>query len=387
MRIFFLPTSYPSEEHPQKNSFIYEQAKELANLGHEIVILHINKLPTRSFLSIVDGSIKRVENEFSIEYRTMQKTLFEDKFILLNKNAFINNAERLYQRAVSETGEPDVIYAHFSCWAGYAGAILSKKYKVPLVTTEHFGKIVSGNTPKKLLDCIEYVIENSDEFICVSEQLRKAILSNINTKNKPIVISNMVDKAFHYSAPKQNCGEFNFCAIGRLTAPKNYELLILAFVRAFSGDENIKLRIGGDGEELPKLKKLVKKHGREGQILFLGGLSRGETINEYVNCDAFALASLYETYGIVYREALAIGRPIVTTNHGGFSKEDWHDEYGYMVPNNDVDAFAKALRMMVDNISDFDGENISKLCLQDCSSESVGKRIESVLLNVRRSGK
>ena len=141
------------------------------------------------------------------------------------------------------------------------------------------------------------------------------------------------------------------------------------------------MRIGGGGPEEASLKALIEENERVEQITLLGRLTRAQTMEEYRNCDCFAMASRFETYGIVYREALAIGRPIISTNHGGFSKYDWHDDYGYMVPVNDVNTMANAMKMMVNTIDGFDGEKISKLCLNDCASDIVGKKIEEALLD------
>ena len=138
MKIFFLPTSYPDARHPQKTIFIYEQAKQLARMGHEITVLHINRLPSSKLLTASDKSIRRMDDGFAIRYVVEQKTFAERQIPYLSKNQFVKNAERLFQRAAEEHSKPDVIYAHFSQWAGYAGTILSEKYGVPLVTLEHF---------------------------------------------------------------------------------------------------------------------------------------------------------------------------------------------------------------------------------------------------------
>lgn len=379
MKIFFLPTSYPNEKNPQKSIFVYEQAKQLAKMGHEIIVLHVEKLPTRTLFQTINKKIEVLDDIFALRFTIQQKTFFEDKFPELNKHIFLENVEKLFDYALKEKGRPDVIYAHFSRWAGYAGSQISNRYQIPLVTMEHFSGLVKGGISDGLKKCIKEAIQKSRYFLCVSEKLKRTIEEQVYNGENIYVVSNMVDDIFKYNSVPSHDG-FIFCAIGRLTEQKNYEMLIYSFINAFESNEKIYLRIGGDGEKRTKLEKIVNDSKRQHQIKFLGKLTREQTLMEYINCDSFALSSSWETYGIVYREALAVGRPIITTNHGGFSKEDWHSEYGYMVPIRDVEAFSKSLKNMVDNYSNFDRKKISEMCLKDCAPEMVGKKIESFLL-------
>lgn len=379
MRIFLLPTSYPNKKYPQKNIFIYEQAKQLSKMGHEVIVLHIEKLSTKQILNSIDKKIKKVNDGFAVRYTIQQKTFKEDSLPELNRYFFLKNTIKLYDYAVFDIGKPDVIYAHFSRWAGYAGSYLSANYNVPLVTMEHYSGLINGTLSKSLKKCINTTVEKSKYFLCVSEQLKKSIMDNINLSKSIYVVPNMIDDCFKYYKKIPHKG-FVFCAIGRLNVSKDYETLIKAFIKAFKKEENVFLRIGGDGEEKTKLYNLVKKYDRQNQILFLGALTREETLNEYINCDCFALSSAYETYGIVYREALAVGRPIITTNHGGFSDLEWHSEYGYKVPIKDINLFAEAMNKIRYNYDNFCGKKISELCLNDCSADIIGKKIEFYLL-------
>ena len=381
MKIFVIPTSYPDEKHPSKNIFVYEQVAQLAQMGHEITILHVEKLPTKQIFKTVAPQIKRIDNEFSVRYTIQQKTILEEHFPGLSKNAYVNNMLSLFEHAMNERGLPDVLYAHFTQWAGYSASIISQQYGIPLVTQEHYNRLVRKNVPSSLVKCVEYVVETSSYFLCVSERLKNSIHKLICTDKELYVVTNMIGQAFNYVPIRKHNG-FIFSAIGRLTAPKDYETLINAFAKAFRTNENVYLRIGGDGEERSHLEKIVRKLQREHQIIFLGELNRQETLAEYINCDCFALSSAWETFGLVYREALAIGRPIITTDHGGFARSEWHEEYGYMVPVKDVKSFSNAMVNMRKNSVFFDGEKISELCLKDCAPEYIGRKIEKFLYKV-----
>ena len=156
MRIFILPTSYPDESNKVANIFIYEQAKMLAEQGHEIVVLHVKKLPSSNILSLIDHSIIRVDDGFSIRFTVKIKTFLEDRFPQFTRRNFIRTAFRLYEHAVEMVGIPDVIYGHFSCWAGRAATEIASKYGVPCVVMEHSGDFIKPGKKlsKVLIKCL-----------------------------------------------------------------------------------------------------------------------------------------------------------------------------------------------------------------------------------------
>ena len=378
MKIFFIPTSYPDSQHPQRDIFIYEQAKELARRGHEIVILHVQKLPSKSFFSPIDNRIIQLDDGFAIRFMTKQKTIMEGKLPGFNRDSFVASVKRLYAYALSIVGAPDVIYAHFSCWAGYAASLLSKEYGVPLVSIEHYGHYLKGRISNQLKLAVNTTRAQSDAFMCVSSNLKRCIENLSDIDKEIIVMPNMVDRQFNY-VPVNKKEEFIFSSIGNLNQGKDFYRLIKAFSLAFGVNDKVKMRIGGGGPEKKKLEKLIRKLGRTNQIELLGRLTREQTISEYINCDAFALASQFETFGMVYREALVTGRPIVTTDHGGFSNDDWHEEYGVKIPIKNTGALANALKSVVSNYSKYNGELISRICLNDCSADRIGDKLEAIL--------
>lgn len=378
MLVYIISTSYPDAEFPTKNIFVYEQAKELASRGHRIVVLHVKKFASRKLLKQCPRSVLRFDDGFAHRYLINQKTFLASKLHTLNKILFINSVERLYKQAVSEEGKPDVIYAHFSCWAGVAAARISKREDIPLVTLEHYGGLLNSQISSVMKKGIEETICQSVFFMCVSEGLKQSIKHKVRGDYKIIVLPNMIDRQFHYFEPKKN-KKFVFLSIGNLYKAKGFDLLIKAFCKAFLPTDTVELKIGGDGPEKVNLRNLIESLGRNHQITLLGRLKRESTIEEYVNCNCFVLASYHETYGMVYREALITGRPIITTNHGGFSGCDWHDEYGYLIPVGDEIALVNSLKSMVKEYSNFNNQMISSLCSRDCSADIVGDQIEYYL--------
>ncbi len=381
MKIFVLPTSYPDDQNPVANIFIYEQVKALAALGHEIVVLHVKKLSSTKFLSSADSSVKVYRDDAALRYKTEVKTFMENKFPKANRKNFISAMRRLYHQAELENGKPDVLYAHFSCWAGYAASQIAKERNIPCMCLEHYSGFMEPAVHKTFVKGLQQTVDSVERFCCVSPGLKASVLKLTGTDKEIDVISNMVDTCFRYVSPEPK-EKLHFFAVGNLNHRKRFELLIDSFIEAFSPEDEVELRIGGNGEKYDALQKKILENHREHQIKLLGKLNRPQTLEQYIDCDCFVLPSAAETFGLVYREAMAVGRPIITTDHGGFDANTWDEKCGYMIPVDDKAALVSALKKMKDNVKLFDGKAISEFCLSTCDATVVGKEIEKHLLTV-----
>lgn len=131
-------------------------------------------------------------------------------------------------------------------------------------------------------------------------------------------------------------------AVGRLEAQKGYPDLIEAF-SILQHDVPARLVFLGEGSQRATLEALVQERRLGGRIAFLGFQS-----NPYrfmAHADAFALSSLYEGFGNVIVEALALGLPVVATDcRSGPAEILERGRYGLLVPVSQPDAMAEALR-------------------------------------------
>ena len=279
---------------------------------------------------------------------------------------------------MAQEGYPDVIYSHFSCWAGYTAVELGKKHHIPVVNIEHFNKFINDRADKNLVQGLKYVVENATCNIAVSGNLRRGMKRLTQTEKEITVVPNMINGGFVYTPPVEHEG-FVFSAVANLNKGKRFDLLIRAFCEAFSSDENVRLLIGGSGEEKDSLLKLIAENQRQHQIQLLGRLDRAQTIALYQSSDCFALPSAYETFGIVWREAMAVGRPVITTDHGGWSPEEWSDDFGAMIPVDDQKALVDALKSVKENYSGYDLEKISQFSQSHYGAKEIGKRLEAIL--------
>jgi 1,2-diacylglycerol 3-alpha-glucosyltransferase len=98
--------------------------------------------------------------------------------------------------------------------------------------------------------------------------------------------------------------------VGRLAEEKGLDMVIRGVEKAVSDGVDIKLLIVGGGPDLERLQELVKKDRLEHFVHLTGPMPSDTVPAVYACADAFISASLSETQGMTFIEALASGIPL-----------------------------------------------------------------------------
>jgi len=141
---------------------------------------------------------------------------------------------------------------------------------------------------------------------------------------------------------------FIMLAVGRLHPMKGFNLLIRAF--ASLKDEDVVLRIAGEGNQEKELRGLVGDLGLGNRVEFLGHQEDVRCL--YVEASCFVLPSVsHESFGLVLAEAMASGLPVITSDFGPLPEINIHGETGLVVPSGDPSALAMAIRQLMDDVA------------------------------------
>lgn len=109
-------------------------------------------------------------------------------------------------------------------------------------------------------------------------------------------------------------------SVGRWSASEKYkgaDDLILATAKLRVQNPELSLVLVGTGDDLPRLKALANANNLGVAVRFLENLPRNELIACYAHCDIFALPSTGEGFGLVFLEAMALGKPVIGVASGG----------------------------------------------------------------------
>lgn len=100
-------------------------------------------------------------------------------------------------------------------------------------------------------------------FFTVGSSLQTAVQRIVDVTVPMDVIPNMVSPLFSLNiSENKNDKEFEFIMVGKLTASKQFDVVIRQFSEQFGGNKNVKLKIVGSGEDKNKLKKIAGKSER-----------------------------------------------------------------------------------------------------------------------------
>jgi glycosyltransferase involved in cell wall biosynthesis len=135
------------------------------------------------------------------------------------------------------------------------------------------------------------------------------------------------------------------------------DLLRSARILLNRGVSAFRLLIGGAGPDLPNLRKLCSKLGLNRQCRFLGMLTRPQVRAWMQETDVFVLPSLAETFGVAVGEAMACGKPVLSTRCGG-PEFLLTAETGILVPVADPVAMADAMEKFISERVVFDPQAI-----------------------------
>jgi glycosyltransferase involved in cell wall biosynthesis len=115
-------------------------------------------------------------------------------------------------------------------------------------------------------------------------------------------------------------------------------------------EQPVKLKVGGDGNLKSYYQALAEELGVLENIEFTGFLPEESLVGFYNSLDAFVLPSIdqrFEGFGLVASEALACGRPVVTTTAAGIAPIISGNSCGFVVAPRDPDALASAIQQLL----------------------------------------
>ena len=252
-----------------------------------------------------------------------------------------------------------IVHAHCPFTSGWAAQNVAKKQRIPMVATFHskykddFARVIQS---KVILDAVIKGIVNfyeSADEVWVPQESVKGVLYSYGFKGKIEVMQNGCDLVGEYSqdyfdnarrslglAP----GELALLYVGQHIWEKNLRLTIETLGRI--KDLPFKMFFIGTGYAEDEMKKLVVAKGIQDKVRFVGRLTdRGRMKQYYAAADLFLFPSLYDTDGLVVREAAALHTPSIMLRDASASGMLRDGESGFLIGNSAED-FEAAIRSL-----------------------------------------
>jgi len=286
--------------------------------------------------------------------------------------------------------KPDIVHCH-GAKANLAGVLIKLFCGCTIVTTVHsdyrldyMHSFVKRNTIGRINTA---ALRAFDYYVPVSDLFKEMLISRGFKGNKIMTIYNGLD--FSVKTTVADRAEYlksfgleydeNDVIIGipaRLNPVKDIPTLLSAFAKAKEKNKNLKLLIGGDGEDMQKLKAQASKLKISDSVAFLGWV---EDVPRFFSvCDIDVLCSISESFPYSILEGIREGCAVITSDVGGMSKLIDNGINGYIFKPGDVDTFAECILKLSENESK--RKEFAKLLLEKATSlYSIEKMAETQL--------
>ena len=278
--------------------------------------------------------------------------------IIADNYVLVGAAQRLAQYQ-----QYDIVHIH-DWLTGEAGIVLKHAWKIPLVVTIHATEQGrhQGYLPNLLscqIDHMEWRICYEAWHIIVCSEFMKTELSRQNgvPQDKITMIPNGINfnelhqlPDYQLQALRQRYvgqNEHLLFYVGRITHEKGPQILIRAMPYILAQMSDVYLLLAGKNGE--SLLPLAQDAGVAHAIKFLGYISDQERDVFYQATDTAIFPSLYEPFGIVALEAMALGCNLIASDVGGLGEVVQHMQNGLTIYPNDPASIAWAVRQILED--------------------------------------
>jgi glycosyltransferase involved in cell wall biosynthesis len=351
----------------------------LAPRGFETLLVH----------GIVDdheGSLEHLAQEAGIQVRRIPQlnrgiNLFSDL------RAWLQIARLVFNM------RPDVVHTH-TAKAGILGRVAALCYNVGhrrrkrcLVVHTFHGNVLSGYfgplTSAFVRAAERLIALATDHIVVVAAQQREEIVDRFHIaperKVKVVRLGLNLDGLLHLDESEASLRpdlgwdqtDVVFGFVGRLVPIKDPAVMIRALAAALPRAPKARLLMVGDGALRPELERLTESLGISRAVRFLGW--RQQLSEVYRSIDIGILSSRNEGTPVALIEAMAAGRPVLSTAVGGVVEVVTPSVTGLLVPAGDVSAMADAMVSLVDGPE-------MRLRLGRAARQDVGQRYNRVRL-------
>ena len=379
MKILFVPSWYPNEKNPISGNFVKEIAKAIS-LYDDVVVIHAFSDKSGGFYDNIEEGVRVIR----VKFRNLPFLTHFQYFISIFK---------AFKKVKKGLGRIDVINAHVYYPAGLSALILGRIYKIPVVITEH-GEIIDKYMRSRfkyfkdiLRTMIAKFVFKRALIITVSDSLREHIES-FGVETNYAVVPNVINTDFFKPIEvgrgrRAGRKKKKMIFIGGLTPRKGipYLLEALKIVRD-RGRNDFIMHIVGDGPYRKRYEEMAKNMNIDNKVIFHGKVTDEEKLRLLQEVDFMVLPSLYESFGVVLLEAMACGKPVITTLSGG-QKEFVNENTGILVPPKDANALADAIEYMLDHCHEYSPQKLHEYVRENFSYEAVGKQLHELYESVR----
>ncbi len=230
----------------------------------------------------------------------------------------------------------DVIHAQTEFGVGMFARMCAHQYGIPTVITYHttyedythyanvFNSAAFDEKARQAVAYLTKIYANASVEVIAPSEKTKEMLERYHVRTNIHVVPTGLDlarfSALRFDPEKRRQireetrvkeDERLVIYVGRIAEEKALDLVVRGFAKAKQANLKVKLLVVGGGPDREKLIRLAEEKGAADSICFAGPRPAEQIPDYYRAADAFVSASLTETQGMTFIEALASGLPVL----------------------------------------------------------------------------
>ncbi|WDE03944.1 glycosyltransferase [Thalassomonas viridans] len=377
MKLAFFVDQFPV----LSQTFVLNQITGLLDLGVDVTILALNRGDEKLNLHqdyrnyrlhertvyLLDESHARCNKAVSRLFSLVRGCLGANSFTVLKSLNFWrygHQAKSLLLGSITSQChgplEYDVILAHF----GFNGVTANQLRELgvlqgQIVTVFHGFEISSHQALRQHQKNYKILFNQGACLLPISELWQQKLIALGASPDKTVVHRMGIDlKRFKYCPPKLterddstaggNRRALQLFTVARFTEKKGLRYALEA-VAKLKDRIDVNYRLGGYGELMADVQRLIIELGISEQVILLGPVGQQEVEEELSRADVFLQPSITALNGdmegipVTIMEAMARGTLVVSTFHSGIPELITHEKHGLLSRERDVEALTENL--------------------------------------------
>jgi 1,2-diacylglycerol 3-alpha-glucosyltransferase len=335
MKIALFTDTYPPEINGVSVSVGLHQ-KVLLDQGHEVLVITTNPFGKQI---IIDSGVIRIPG---VELKKLYNYRLSSFF-----------SAKAYQYI--RKWQPDIVHIHTDIGIGIFGKITAFFMKIPTVVTyhtmyedyTHYAGFLKGLASRVVKQFSKSIAEQCTEFISPSLKTKEKIRSYGVDRYINIVPTGIDFSRFQLASLDNNKlveiknrwilpGEKVLLSLGRVAKEKSMDVILKGFAKVIqSNEKNIRLLMVGDGPDRHDLIELAAQLDISNHVSFVGAVPIQDVPYYYQLADVFVSASLTETQGLTFMEAMASDRIVLCRFDDNLADLIRHQQTGFIFSDED----------------------------------------------------
>jgi glycogen(starch) synthase len=323
MRILHLAWEYPPVMYGGLGRHVHALATAQAGLGHDVVVITQasagpggtapDVCPVRVIRAWVDPA-EHDPGDLLTHVGSMEA-------------AFVDAGEQLLT-----SWHPEVIHAH-DWMVSHAAVTLRRATGSPLAATIHATEAgrnrgwVTTSLSTRIHAQEWWLANTADTVIACSHAMRDEVRRLFGRDGVQVIRNGIAPDG--WQRPRESVQRMRrahagsgplIVYTGRVEFEKGVQVLLAAMPEVRSRHGDARLVVAGRGSYLPDLDALSHRLGVADMTTFLGWVSEADLRALVAAADVAVVPSLYEPFGLVALEAVALGTPLIVSDTGGLSE-------------------------------------------------------------------